>query len=219
MTMKSPLPRDIQAYIDAASAAPDLVQQALRAETAPMAHAQMQITHDQAVLLAMLVRITGARAVLEIGVFTGYSALAMAQALPEDGQLVACDVSEEWTNIARGYWDKAGVASRIDLRLAPALETIGALRAEVGAGHFDLAFIDADKENYEAYYEACLELVRPGGLILLDNMFWDGEAAQPAPEDKTAAMLRALALKIARDSRVETCLLAIGDGLLMALRR
>jgi predicted O-methyltransferase YrrM len=219
MKMKSPLPRDIQAYIDAASAAPDLVQQALRAETAPMAHAQMQITHDQAVLLAMLVRITGARAVLEIGVFTGYSALAMAQALPEDGQLVACDVSEEWTNIARGYWDKAGVAPRIDLRLAPALETIAALRGEVGAGHFDLAFIDADKENYEAYYEACLELVRPGGLILLDNMFWDGEAAQPAPEDETAAMLRALAFKLARDSRVETCLLAIGDGLLTARRR
>lgn len=219
MKMKSPLPRDIQAYIDAASAAPDLVQQALRAETAPMAHAQMQITHDQAVLLAMLVRITGARAVLEIGVFTGYSALAMAQALPEDGQLVACDVSEEWTNIARGYWDEAGVASRIDLRLAPALETIAALKVQVGAAHFDLAFIDADKENYEAYYEACLELVRPGGLILLDNMFWDGEAAQPAPEDKTAAMLRALALELARDSRVETCLLAIGDGLLMARRR
>jgi predicted O-methyltransferase YrrM len=219
MSPKSPLSNDIQNYIDAVSERPNVVQEALRAETALLPMAEMQISHDQSVLLGMLVNLMGARNVLEVGVFTGYSALAMAAALPQDGKLVACDVSEEWTNVARGYWREAGVDGRIDLRLAPALDSLQALKDEGRADTFDIAFVDADKSSYEAYYEACLTLVRPGGLVLIDNIFWGGEAAEPAPQGDTAKMLRALALKIGEDARVDTCLLCVGDGMLMARRR
>jgi caffeoyl-CoA O-methyltransferase len=156
---------------------------------------------------------------LEIGTFTGYSALSVALALPEDGQLIACDVSEEWTSIGRRYWQEAGVASRIDLRIGPALDTLAKLLQELGTSSFDFAFIDADKEAYDAYYEACLKLVRPNGLILLDNMIWSGQVADLNVQDEDTRTLRALNEKIRDDGRVEACLLTVGDGVMMARKR
>ncbi len=148
--------------------------------------------------MAFLIRLIGARRALEIGVFTGYSSLAVASALPDDGRLIACDVSEEWTRIARRYWDEAGVAGKIELRLGPALDTLAALRRDGAGESFDFAFIDADKENNDAYYEACLRLVRPGGLIAVDNTIWGGRVADPAVHDAETAAIRALNLEIAR---------------------
>jgi predicted O-methyltransferase YrrM len=165
------------------------------------------------------VRLTEARKALEIGVFTGYSALAVASALPEDGKLIACDVSEEWTRIARRYWQEAGLSSRIDLRLGPAAETLAALLREGGAGSFDFAFIDADKDNNDVYYEACLKLVRPGGLIAVDNAIWGGRVADPAVQDAETEAIRALNLKMRDDPRVEACLLTVGDGVMLARKR
>lgn len=189
-------------------------QRALRLETAAMPNAMMQISPDQGAVLALLVRLIGARRVLEIGTFTGYSSLAMALALPADGQLVACDVSDEWTSTARRYWAQAGVADRVSLRLAPALETLQALEAE-GAS-FDLAFIDANKNDYPAYYAQCLRLVRPGGIIALDNMLWHGQIAAPDPDDSDGQLLRQLNLDIYADARVDAAMLTVGDGLLVA---
>jgi caffeoyl-CoA O-methyltransferase len=155
---------------------------------------------------------------LEIGVFTGYSALAVAQALPEDGRLVALDVSAEWTAIARRFWKEAGVAHKIDLRLGPALETLQTLRKEK-AKPFDFAFIDADKTNYDAYYEACLSLLRPGGLIAVDNVLWSGAVADPKAQDDNTRALRALNRKIRGDRRVEACLLTVGDGVALIRKK
>ncbi|MEA2756194.1 MAG: hypothetical protein QOJ54_2483 [Aliidongia sp.] len=189
----------------------------LRAETAAMPESEMQIGPDQGQLLGFLVRLIGARRVLEIGAFTGYSALAMAQALPEDGHLICCDVSETWTAIARRYWAEAGVAGKIDLRLAPALETLDRLEAE--AWRFDLAFIDADKENYDLYYEACLRLIRPGGLIAIDNVLWNSAVVDPTDDSPATAALKALNAKIRSDRRVDLCLLPIGDGVTLVRPR
>ena len=160
-----------------------------------------------------------ARWALEIGVFTGYSSLAVASALPDDGQLIACDVSEEWTRIARRYWDEAGVAGKIELRLGPALDTLAALRRDGADESFDFAFIDADKENNDAYYEACLRLVRPGGLIAVDNTIWGGRVADPAVHDAETTAIRALNLKMRDDARVEAVLLTVGDGVMLARKR
>jgi len=159
-----------------------------------------------------------ARRYLEIGVFTGYSALAMALALPPDGYVLACDVSEEYTRVARRYWEAGGVAKKIDLRIAPAIETLAKARAE-GVPSFDMAFIDADKTSVDAYYEACLELVRPGGLILVDNVLWDGSVVDSSVQDDATRALRALTLKAGRDERVDVALVPICDGLLIARRR
>ncbi len=180
----------------------------LRAETASHPRAIMQITPEQGQFMQLLLRLTGARRTLEIGVFTGYSALITALALPEDGQVVACDISDEWTSLGRPYWHEAGVAHKIDLRLAPALDTLNSL-----TGPFDFAFIDADKINYDAYYERCLQLVRPGGLILIDNTLWHGDVINPAKQDADTLAIRALNKKLQADPRIDLSLLPIGDGL------
>ncbi|HEY2929104.1 class I SAM-dependent methyltransferase [Piscinibacter sp.] len=193
-------------------------QAALREATRSQPHAGMQISPEQGQFMAMLVRLMGARRTIEIGVFTGYSALAVALALPADGELLACDISDEYTRVGRPYWEAAGVAHKIALRLAPALDTLDARLAEGAAGHYDFAFIDADKTNYDAYYERCLQLVRQGGLIAIDNVLWGGSVARPA-EDASTAAIQALNRKLHRDERIELALVPIGDGLTLARKR
>ncbi|MBV8147902.1 MAG: class I SAM-dependent methyltransferase [Candidatus Eremiobacteraeota bacterium] len=194
------------------------VAQALREETSHMPDARMQIGPDQAQFMQLLAHTIGAQRYLEIGVFTGYSALALALALPPNGRIVACDVNEAYTNVARRYWKQAGVSAKIDLRLAPALETLDRLIAEP-AQPFDLAFIDADKENVVNYYEKALALLRPGGLILVDNVLWDGAVADPSIDDTATRALRAVSARAASDPRTETSLVTVGDGLLIARKR
>jgi predicted O-methyltransferase YrrM len=216
---RSLLPKAVERYVAQDIARETAIQKKLRAETARLPQAGMQIGADQGALLALLVRAIGAKKVIEIGTFTGYSALAVAEALPAGGRLFCCDINEEWTAIARRYWKEAGVADRIELRLAPALETLSALRAEHGSGAFDFAFIDADKSSYNAYYESCLVLIRQGGLIALDNTLWSGKVADPKIHDPDTDALRALNAKIRDDARVDACLLTVGDGVMLALKR
>jgi caffeoyl-CoA O-methyltransferase len=193
-------------------------QAALRAATASHRQAGMQISPEQGQFMALLVKLVGVRRAIEIGVFTGYSALTVALALPDDGRLLACDISDEYTRIGRPYWQQAGVAHKIDLRLAPALETLDAQLAAGAVGQFDFAFIDADKTGYDAYYERCLQLLRPGGLIAIDNTLWSGSVARPAKDADTLA-LQQLNTKLRDDQRVDLSLLPIGDGLTLARRR
>jgi O-methyltransferase len=193
--------------------------EALRQHTQVMPDARMQISPEQGHLLGLLVRLMGARRCLEIGTFTGYSALAMALSLPPDGKLVACDASEEWTAIGRAYWRRAGIHERIDLRMGLALDTLARLEQECGGDQFDLAFIDADKPGYDAYYESTLRLVRPGGMIILDNMLRRGRVADPQETDADTVALRTLNIKIAADSRVDSVLLPIASGMTLARRR
>jgi predicted O-methyltransferase YrrM len=195
------------------------LQKRLRAETQRMPHAGMQIGAGQGALMQLLVRLMGARRCVEIGTFTGYSALAVALALPAGGRIVCCDLSEAWTAVARRYWRRAGVERKIELRLGPALTTLDALLARRGAGRYDLAFIDADKENYLAYYERCLRLVRRGGLILADNTLWGGTVADARANDPETRAIRAFNRKLRRDRRVDIALLPIGDGLTLAVKR
>jgi predicted O-methyltransferase YrrM len=178
----------------------------------------MQIGPEQAQFMALLVKLAGAHRAIEIGVFTGYSALAVALALPADGYLLACDVSDEYTRIGRPFWVEAGVAAKIDLRLGPALATLDAQIADGAAGSFDFAFIDADKSAYDAYYERCLTLLRGGGLIAIDNVLWGGSVARPA-EDADTRALQALNDKIHRDERVDIAMLPLGDGVTLARKR
>ena len=215
---RSLLPDRIEQYLDDFVNHETPVQRRLRAETATLERAGMQIGKDQGAFMAFLVRLTGARRALEIGTFTGYSAMAVAEALPSGGRLITCDVSEEWTAIARRYWREAGLDDRIELRLGDARTTLATLRAESGDGSFDLAFIDADKPRYDAYYEACLHLVRAGGLILIDNVLWSGKVAAPEAGDPDTVALRALNQKIRTDPRVEACLLPVGDGVMVVRR-
>ncbi len=191
----------------------------LRAETATLPQARMQIGADQAAFLALLARSIGARRCLEIGTFTGYSALAVAAALPADGKLICCDISQEWTAMGHRYWAEAGVTARIDLRLAPALDTLNDLLAHGGSEKFDFAFIDADKAGYDGYYEACLKLLRAGGLIALDNMLWSGRVADAQQHDADTDAIRALNAKIHADSRVDATLLTVGDGVMLVRKR
>jgi predicted O-methyltransferase YrrM len=214
-----PLSDRLQAYVDQHGAREHPVQAELRAATAGMKHALMQIGPDQGSFMAMLVRLIGARRTIEIGVFTGYSALSVALALPEDGKIVACDVSEEWTAMARRYWEKAGVARKIELKLAPALETLEQLIAEGEAGRFDFAFIDADKKSYPAYYERCLTLLRAGGLVAVDNTLWSGAVLDTADHSADTVAIRAFNDAVARDERVDVALLTVGDGLTLARKR
>jgi O-methyltransferase len=191
----------------------------LRAETAALPGAGMQISPEQGQFMRLLIELIGARRAIEIGVFTGYSALCVAEALPADGRLVACDVSEEWTAIARRYWSEAGVARKIDLRLGDAVGTLNELIGEVGEGRFDFSFIDADKTAYERYYELSLRLVRPGALIAIDNALWSGRVADRSSQDADTVALRELNAKICGDQRVTSSLVPIGDGLLLARKR
>jgi len=212
---RSLLPDTIEQYVDDFVTVETEVQQRLRAETSVLPKAGMQIGADQGAFMALLVRLIGARRTLEIGTFTGYSAMAVAAALPPGGRLITCDVSEEWTAIARRYWREAGLSDTIELRLGDARGTLAALRIEAGDSSFDFAFIDADKPGYDGYYEACLHLVRPGGLILIDNVLWSGKVADPEVLDPDTVALRALNAKIREDTRVEACLVAIGDGVMV----
>jgi predicted O-methyltransferase YrrM len=188
----------------------------LRAETAKLAEHNMQISPEQGQFLALLARLIGARRCIEVGTFTGYSALAVALALPAEGRLLALDVSETWTAVARRHWAAAGVASRIELRLAPALVSLDALLRDGQAGKFDFAFIDADKENYQGYYERVLQLLRPGGLLAVDNTLWSGTVADPTIVDRDTAALRAFNAALYADSRIDLSLVPIGDGLTLA---
>ena len=191
----------------------------LREETASHPHGRMQITPEQGHLLALFVRLLGAKRLLEIGVFTGYSSTSVALALPEDGKLIACDVSEEFTSVARRYWREAGVDSKIDLRLAPADETLSGLVREGLAGTFDMAFIDADKTGYITYFKLCLELLRPGGLIAIDNTLWHGSVADPNDQEADTVAVRAFNKFVRDDDRVWHCMLPIGDGLTLAVKK
>ncbi|OOG36003.1 SAM-dependent methyltransferase [Rhodanobacter sp. C06] len=193
-------------------------QIALREATRSHPRAGMQISPEQGQFMALLVKLIGARRTLEIGVFTGYSALSVALALPADGRILACDISEEYTRIGRPYWERAGVAHKIDLRLAPALETLDAELAAGAAGRYDFAFIDADKTGYASYVERCLQLLRPGGLIAIDNVLWSGAVARPAHDDDTRA-LQALNERLHRDERIDLAVLPVGDGLTLARKR
>jgi len=211
-----PLDERLYAYLLAETSREPELMARLRAKTRRLPNASLQIGPDQAQLMALLVRLIGGRRAIEIGTFTGYSALAVALALPAGGELICCDVSREWTDMGRRYWREAGVDDRIDLRIAPAADTLAELIASGENGSFDFAFIDADKENYDLYYEQCLKLVRAGGLIAIDNALWHGAVADPACNDVDTAAIRALNRKVRDDPRVDMVLLAIGDGLLLA---
>ena len=185
----------------------------LREETATLPQGGMQISPEQGAFMALLVGLMNARTYLEVGTFTGYSSLSVAMALPADGRLTCCDISPEWTDVARRYWTDAGVADRIDLRLGPALETLDGLLAAGSAASYDFAFLDADKGNYAAYYERMLNLLRPGGVLAIDNVLWSGRVIDPAEDDESTQAIRDLNERIAADTRVEIAMLPIGDGL------
>ncbi|HET9029846.1 MAG TPA: class I SAM-dependent methyltransferase [Candidatus Aquilonibacter sp.] len=217
MTARSAfLDERIQRYIVETTVDEHPVLAELRALTQTMPGAGMQIGADQGRFMQFLARTIGARAYLEVGVFTGYSSLAVALALPADGAILACDVSEEYTAIARRFWRQAGVEAKIELRLAPALQTLDAAIAQ--GRTFDLAFIDADKVNVDAYYERCLQLLRPGGVLMIDNVLWDGRVADDERDEDTAA-LHGINVKASHDPRVDASLLPLGDGLLLARKR
>jgi predicted O-methyltransferase YrrM len=209
---KSLVPEAVEAYIDQNLVHPSEAERALHEETMKLENANMCSSHEVGGVLAFLVRLIGARKILEIGVFTGYSALKMASALPEDGVLVALDINEEWPRIGKPYWEQAGVAEKIDLRIGPALETLKQLET----ARFDMAFIDADKAACPQYYEACLKLVRPGGLLVFDNMLREGRVVNPNPEDEDTRVIRELNEQVCKDPRVDAVLLTVGDGLLLA---
>ncbi len=198
---------------------PEILAQ-LRAETAEHPLVNMQISPEQGQLMGLLVQLIGAKKCLEVGVFTGYSSLVVALNLPDDGQIIACDVSDEFTSIARKYWQAAGVIDKISLHIAPALETLDRLIADGESGTFDFAFIDADKNNYGAYYDRCFQLVRQGGLILVDNVLWYGRVADPAMDrDKRTQAIKQINQQIYHDDRVQISLIPIGDGLTIARKK
>jgi predicted O-methyltransferase YrrM len=214
-----PLTDSLYDYLIDVSLREPPVLRALRDETLRMSQHSMQIAPEQGQFMSLLARLAGARRCIEVGVFTGYSSLVTALALPDDGRIVACDVSEEWTSIARRHWRAAGVEHKIDLRLAPALETLDALLAAGEQGSYDLAFVDADKTGYLAYYERCLALLRPGGLVLFDNTLWSGRVADPEVGDDDTVALRHFNECLHRDERIDLCLVPIGDGLTLARKR
>lgn len=195
------------------------IMRRLREETAALPNANMQIAPEQAQLLGLLVELIGARRCLEIGTFTGYSTLAVASALPANGTVVACDVSDEWTQIARRYWQEASVLKKIDLRLAPAADTLQALVANGESGTFDFALIDADKGSYGRYYELCLELLRAGGLVAIDNVLWHGKVIDRSVSDDDTTAIRELNSALQADPRVSLSLVPIGDGMTLARKR
>ena len=191
----------------------------IREATASHPHVRCQIAAEQGQFMALLIHLIGAKRTLEVGVFTGYSSTAVALALPDDGKIVACDMNKEWTSVARGFWREAGVEHKIDLHLAPAVETLDELLAQGQRGTFDFAFIDADKENYDGYYERALQLVRAGGLIAIDNVLWHGAVIDPERNDADTLAIRAFNEKLHADNRVWLSLIPIGDGLTLACKR
>ena len=213
------LTEELYDYLLAVSLRETEVSRRLREETAELTEARMQISPEQGQFMALLIELVQAKTVLEVGTFTGYSALVMALALPEDGRIVTCDVSEEWTTIARRYWDEARVGHMIDLRLGPGEETPESLLGEGRIGDFDFAFIDADKASLDSYYELALELVKAGGLIAVDNALWHGKVIDPEATDEDTEAIRALNLKLKEDERVSLSLVPIGDGLALARKR
>ena len=212
------LEQNLYDYLLSVSLREPTILSKLRQETAQLPMSQMQISPEQGQFMALLVKLIGAKKTLEVGVFTGYSSLVVALALPEDGKIVACDVSEEFTSIARRYWQEAGVADKIDLHIAPALETLDHLLTTGEAGTFDFAFIDADKGNYDNYYEQCLKLIRPGGLIAIDNVLWSGRVADTEIQDNQTNKIRDLNRKLHEDSRITLSLVPIADGLTLAIK-
>jgi predicted O-methyltransferase YrrM len=217
-TRPTPLDDRLWSYLCRVSLRESPLLAELRAETAEMPSAQCQISPEQGQFMALLVRLIGARRALEVGTFTGYSSLSVALALPDDGCLLCCDVSEEWTSVARRYWEKAGVAHKIGLRLGPALQTLEAMASNGEKGSIDFAFVDADKTGYRDYYELCLKLLRPGGLVLFDNMLWEGKVADPHARDEDTTAIRELNELASRDERVASSLLQVGDGVLLAMK-
>lgn len=216
---KTFLPEDLYRYLISVSVREPAILKRLREETEALPLGGMQSPPDHGQFLALLVQLMGARRTLEIGVFTGYSSLAVALALPNDGRMVACDVSEEFTSIARRYWKEAGVDHMIDLRLKPALEELKDLLDQRQECRFDFAFIDADKANYDGYYEYCLQLIRPGGLIAIDNVLWDGKVIDPEAQDSDTLAIRALNEKLLGDKRINLSMLPISDGLTLCYKR
>ena len=210
---------ELHEYLLSVSLRETEVMQRLRAETAEHPKSEMQVAPEQGQFLQFLVRLIGVRRTLEIGAFTGYSALAVAQELPSTGTLVACDVSEAYTEVARRYWEEAGVADRIDLRIAPAEKTLSALIDDGQEGTFDFSFIDADKETYDTYYEQSLRLLRPGGVIALDNMFRGGRVADPETEDESVRAIQRINEKLHGDERVDLSMLPLADGMTLAMKR
>ncbi len=206
-------------YVDANWLRESPLKRRLREETAKLPQAGMQISAHQGQQIALLVRAIGARHAVEVGTFTGYSSLSIAEALPADGKLRCCDVSEQWTGIARRYWKEAGVEGRIELTIGPALKTLDGFLAQGLSGQLDLAFIDANKEDYDAYYERCLKLVRRGGIVLIDNVLWGGSVANLADKDADTQAIRTLNAKLKTDERVDLALFAVGDGMTCVLKR
>ncbi|MDP6805041.1 MAG: class I SAM-dependent methyltransferase [Rhodospirillales bacterium] len=203
---------------DASLREPDVLRR-LREETASMPMGGMQICPEQGQFMGLLVRLMGAKTAIEVGTFTGYSALSVALALPDDGALFACDRSDEWTRVARRYWAEAGVADKIELRLGKGVDSLDALIAEGRTGTFDFAFIDADKKNYQGYYEKTLTLLRAGGLVAIDNVLWDGRVADPGNDEDSTRAIRDFNAMVHEDARVDVSLIPIGDGLTLALKR
>lgn len=213
------LPPSVAAYIAAHVSSETELLKRLREETAKLPMARMQIPAEQGDFLSLITKVIGARRAIEIGTFTGYSAIAIAAALPEDGMLICCDTSEEWTAIARRYWREAGLERKITLKLAPARETLQTLLDKGESGTFDIAFIDADKTSYDFYYEACLKLLRTNGLLAIDNTLWSGAVADPKDEEPDTQALRDLNDKIRDDRRVDSCLMSIADGVTLIRKK
>jgi predicted O-methyltransferase YrrM len=210
------LPDNVYEYLVAHSVRDSAIKRRLREETAKLPLGMMQIGADQGQFMGLLAELIGARRALEIGTFTGYSSLCVAEAMGPQGRMICCDISEEFTSIARRYWREAGVADRIDLRLGPGTETLDKLLAAGEAGKFDFVFIDADKTNYDAYYERALKLVRAGGLIAIDNVLWGGDVANAQEQSDETVAIRRLNDKLAKDDRVTLAMVSIGDGLSLA---
>jgi caffeoyl-CoA O-methyltransferase len=219
MIKRSLLPDAVESYVAQIATKETEIQQRLRKETEKLPDATMQLGPDQGAFLAWLVQLIRARYALEIGTFTGFSALTVAMALPPGGKLLACDISEEWTSIGKPYWKEAGVAEKIDLRIGPAAVTLKKLKDEFGKNSFDFAFIDADKAAYDLYYEACLELVRSDGIIALDNVLRGGNVADRKVNDDATRLMRELNLKIRDDKRVSSVMLTLGDGITVVRKR
>ncbi len=210
---------ELYRYILDVSLRENAVLTELREFTLSLEEANMQISPEQGQFMQMLVKLMGAKNCIEVGVFTGYSSLAVALALPADGKIIACDVSEEWTSTGKRFWEKAGVSEKIDLRIAPAADTLQQLLDQGLSGTFDFAFIDADKTGYDSYYELCLQLLRPGGLILFDNTLWSGKVLDENSDDEEVKAIRALNARLHRDERIDLCLLPLSDGVTMVRKR